>query len=48
MPRENTVKRPKLDPVEVTDEVTEAQHLKIPVSDYMNKAQLGYFREKLQ
>ena len=48
MPRENTVKRPKLDTVEATGKLTEAQLLKMPASDYMNEAQLGFFREKLQ
>ncbi len=44
MPRENTVKRAK---AEAPAKLTEEQLVKMPASDYMNDAQLAFFRDRL-
>ena len=49
MPRENAVaaKRARAEAAPQVGKLTEAQLLKMPASDYMNDAQLAFFRELL-
>lgn len=47
MPRESTVKRAKSDAPAATDKLTEEQLLKMAAADYMNDAQLAFFRAML-
>ena len=47
MPRESTVKRASGDTALVDGKLTQEQLLKMPIANYMNDAQLAFFRDML-